>query len=314
MTDGNTGNAGADAGKAAVSGTVGDAATRQSENGGASATVPAGVGAKPAEAAADWRLGWDDGLKNDPSLKDFKDPQSLAKAFVETKKLVGQKTGVPGADATPEQKAAFYKSLGVPENADGYGLVVPQEIPEAMRESYSNDTLKWFSGVAKEANLTPEQAKFVQKAYDGKIVEFLNKTQTDIATSEGAFDEMATKIFGDKKVEALTAARADVEKYIPKELHADFANMSNSALLAVARVATAIRKELGGEDRNINKDGDSSTGRTAAEIRAEARELSKLPEHDSPFAKGKEVHEEMKKRVRGLYQEADKMEKASKSA
>lgn len=293
--------------------TAGEAAAITQQNGSAAAKVPAvGAPAGDASTTGDWRNGWDDTLKNDPALKDFKDPASLAKSYLETKKMVGMKTGVPGDNATAEERATFYKALGVPENADGYGLVVPENLPEPLKENYETDTLKWFAGVAKEANLTPQQAKAIQAAYDNKFSEFLTGAGEDVTRSEANFDAMATKIFGDKKVEALTAARADVEKYIPKELHADFANMPNSALLAVARVATAVRQELTGEDK-VTNDGSEVTGKSSNDLKNEARAIMKGEDFNSPFGKGgKDAYEKAQKDVRRLFQEADALDKAGK--
>lgn len=280
---------------------------------GASAKVPAiAQGDASAGAQPDFRAGWDDTLKNDPSLKDFKTPADLAKSYVETKKAYGtlasQKAGIPGPDATPEQKAAFYKTLGVPDTEDGYGLVTPEGLPEHLKEHYSGDMLKFFGATAKKYNLTPEQAKGIQKDYDAKFGEFLTAAQQDVSKSDEQFDQLATKLFGDKKTEALQQARVDIEKYVPEAIRADMKNMPNAALLAIAAAVHGKTKDLGGEDR-VTGGGTPAGVKTPAEIRAEARELMKLPEYNSAFAKGAEEHEKVKKRARELYQQADALER-----
>lgn len=71
--------------------------------------------------APSWRDGLPDDLKAEKSLESFKDVGALAKSYVETKKMVGQKAfGVPGANATPEEVKAFHRAIGVPETHAEY--------------------------------------------------------------------------------------------------------------------------------------------------------------------------------------------------
>jgi chorismate mutase len=50
-------------------------------------------------------------LREDPALRDFKDPNALAKAYKDTKALVGSSIRPPGPDAGPEAHAEFAKKL-----------------------------------------------------------------------------------------------------------------------------------------------------------------------------------------------------------
>lgn len=50
-------------------------------------------------------------LRDDPSLKDFNDVQSLAKSHRETKAFVGSSIRPPGPDATAEVKKEFYDKM-----------------------------------------------------------------------------------------------------------------------------------------------------------------------------------------------------------
>lgn len=97
-----------------------------------------------------WKDELPDELKNHESLKDVKDVAALAKAFVDTKAMVGASVRLPGPDAAPEVKKQFlermrekypglmmrpeneeerkafeqllWKELGRPEDAKGYTL------------------------------------------------------------------------------------------------------------------------------------------------------------------------------------------------
>lgn len=82
----------------------------------------AGAGTGTASGGAmDWRAGWSDDLKNDATLSTFKDPQALAKSYLEARRMIGSnKVSLPGADATPEQRDQFYKALGRPDKPEEY--------------------------------------------------------------------------------------------------------------------------------------------------------------------------------------------------
>lgn len=87
-------------------------------------------------AAPDWRAGLTGdyaALAQEKSLESFKGKDwadvgpSLARAFVDTKKLVGAKPGVkiPGEGATPEEIAAYRTATGVPPDPSGYHITRP---------------------------------------------------------------------------------------------------------------------------------------------------------------------------------------------
>ena len=112
------------------------------------AAAPPIAVAPPIAPPSDWRAGLTGDfapLAQDKSLESFKGQDwsevgpSLAKAFVETKKMVGAKApalGVPGEGATPEQVAAYRKATGVPDAPDGYSISWPEFPPgEALDEA-----------------------------------------------------------------------------------------------------------------------------------------------------------------------------------
>jgi len=75
-------------------------------------------------------------LATEKSLESFKGANAdevlpqIVKSFVETKRMVGAKTDgmvkVPGADAKPEDVAAFHKAIGVPDSPTGYQIKRPE--------------------------------------------------------------------------------------------------------------------------------------------------------------------------------------------
>ena len=78
----------------------------------------------------DWKETIAEELRSDPSIKDFKDVDSLVKSYKETKAFVGSAMRIPGPDASKEDRAAFRAKLKekVPE------LVEVPEDPEKLKE------------------------------------------------------------------------------------------------------------------------------------------------------------------------------------
>lgn len=102
-----------------------------------------------------WYEGLDPDLRENPSIKKFKDPASLAKSYVELQKMIGKdKIVVPTEKSTPEEWAAFYKKVGRPDDLTGYDvpdIEVPEEVK--MREEH----LETFRQKAHELGLTKKQ-------------------------------------------------------------------------------------------------------------------------------------------------------------
>src|SRR4030095_3808230 len=97
----------------------------------ASAAAPPGATITPPVAtlpSGAWRPTLPDEMKAEPSLGGFKDVGALAKAWVETKRLVGDAVKVPKPDASPEERAAFHRKLGVPQSPDQYGETVTGQL------------------------------------------------------------------------------------------------------------------------------------------------------------------------------------------
>lgn len=70
---------------------------------------------------------------------------------------------IPGADASEEAQTAFHKAMGVPDEAKSYDLTMPEGLNENF--NYSADFADQFKGMAKTANLSPQQANSVHGAY-----------------------------------------------------------------------------------------------------------------------------------------------------
>lgn len=99
-------------------------------------------------------------LRGNASLTVVPSIEALAKSYVETKSLVGKKLEAPGEGATPEQVAAWRKTLGAPEKPEGYLGDAKTLRPEALPENMWNpDVEKGFLAIAHKHHLTPAAVK-----------------------------------------------------------------------------------------------------------------------------------------------------------
>lgn len=127
--------------------------------------------------ADNWRDCLPDELKNDGSLQAIKTLPNLAKSYVHAQhKIGGDKTFVPGKDATEEEIAAYRKAIGVPESADGYALAAPEQLPEGV--TFDEGLAKEFSTKALELGLSKDQAQAImgfQVAYESRRFEAMEQ-------------------------------------------------------------------------------------------------------------------------------------------
>lgn len=124
-----------------------------------------------------WMDGLPDELRAHPSMQRYKGQgvEALAKGLVEVEATLGrQGVKVPGEDATPEQKEAFFNAIGRPETVDQYdfGDVNP---PEGMPWRKEADTK--VTEAAHAAGLTNDQLKTLRGAY-------IESAQEDLAAME----------------------------------------------------------------------------------------------------------------------------------
>lgn len=215
-------------------------------------------------------------LREDPSLKDFKDVGGLAKSYIHAQKMVGslgndpdRLVQMPGEDATDDDIAEFYNKLGRPEEASAYELNYDEESPAKIQGEFVDQYKEW----AHEAGLTPKQAQVLMDKYSGwaeGIVEQSNKDYNEVRDQN---EKVLQDEFGgeyDNKV-ALAGRAA-------KELGGDeFMDlMEETGLGNDPRVVKTFAKigEMLSEDELGAGGGGSQFGMTPAHAKAELSELS----------------------------------------
>ena len=145
----------------------------------------------------------DDNLKNDATLRRFKEPQALAVSYLDLRRKLGDNPIVkPRDDDPPEKWDKYYKALGRPDAPEGYEFTPIEgvETDDAVLDQYRK--------VAHEIGLTTPQAdrlnqwvadlaKQIQADQENAAKEMATKTETELRKEWGSkYDEsvkLATK-------------------------------------------------------------------------------------------------------------------------
>ena len=167
-------------------------------------------------------------LAGNPALADFKDVNGLAKAFVDTKALVGQSIRIPSAEAGAEDMTAFYTSMqekvpglmlkpdlldevnmasvmtsiGKPEAAEAY------EMPTIEGMEFSDEKTAFLKATAFEANFTGKQfTKWVTDTAKAELASNTTASETTQQELNGLKQEWGTAFEG-KYAKAVQIAEA----------------------------------------------------------------------------------------------------------
>jgi hypothetical protein len=185
-------------------------------------------------------------LRNDPSLKDFKDINGLAKSFVEQKRMLGNSIRIPSEDAgeealnqfydkltnvkgvmrspdTPEGRDALLTYLGRPENPDGYEFQVRDSVP------VDPQGLNEFKNLAHQLGLTKEQAQKSMEYYHNiRMGEIDNFNQVS-SHNEASLKEMWGNEFQNNVQAANALAQTYKDSY--PEAYMDLQKIQNNPIV-----------------------------------------------------------------------------------
>lgn len=149
-----------------------------------------------AGSASDAFAALDEDTRGWLQTKGIADAAALAKSAREAEKMLGDRIKVPGKDATPEERDAFFSKLGRPEKPEGYEFAAPKDMPEGL--PYDGERAGKLKEAAHKIGLTPEQAKAMHDLY------VQDQIETFGALGEHKKGEMAAKAKAetDKLIEA----------------------------------------------------------------------------------------------------------------
>lgn len=223
-------------------------------------------------------------------LESVKDIDGLFNQFHNLQKKLGERAeGLPGADAGEEEWNKLYNKLGRPEKPDAY------EFEKLDGLEYSDDQLSKVKDMFHKAGLNSKQAKMIQSEFDKMQLDMLQSSNQEREQADLEFENATTKLFGDRKDQALQGAKELLEKYTPEGFGDKIANLDNNSLVAMASVLDGIRKEYMSED-SLNRGGGAPI--TKGDSREQAIKLMQSDAWKNPFHKD---HESVKQQVADLY-------------
>ena len=160
--------------------------------------------------AAVWKTEIPTSLRDHEAFASYKTKDELWSGHIaavnETKDLKGKlSTAIfkPDDKATPEQKEAFFKSLGRPDKPEGYELP-PVKLPDGT--PYDPALEKQFRAWAFEAGLPKETATAIYSKYMGNYAQTLQTLVDSVSKFDGRPDELAANIFEKMGGKALKTA------------------------------------------------------------------------------------------------------------
>ena len=186
-----------------------NATTETQDNSSTESVLGSGVGENQ-----DWRDSLSDELRNDPTLQNHKDVESLAKTVVHQQKMIGNRIPLPKTD---EEKTELYSKLGRPEDAANYEV----QVPETHQKYFRDESVDEFKNVAHKIGLNNEQVNalmdFQLAQIDNELQlqgSSLNVQKEEVEASlkkEWGFDydknlrsaQRALQVYGDDEVRAL---------------------------------------------------------------------------------------------------------------
>ena len=184
----------------------------------------------------DWKSTLSEDLRNDPTLKNFKDVESLAKTVVHQQKQMGNRIPIP---KTPEEHMEVYNKLGRPETADKYEVAVPETHTEYIGE----DQINQFKNVAHNIGLNNEQVKQLIDFQVKNIDAQAQRYQTDIAVQKQHTEESLKKEWGHEYDINVRNARRALQVYGDPEI-TELMNGEAGNIPAVVKMFARLGKDV----------------------------------------------------------------------
>ncbi len=144
-----------------------------------------------APVETNWKDSLSDDIRDDTSLKDIHDVNSLAKGYVHAQGMVGKdKIALPGKYGTEEDWNQVYSKLGRPETSDGY------EFEYKLPEGDDGSNLNAFKEVSHKLGLLPQQAQGILQFYDELNAAVVNEAEITLNDNREGVVKDLQKEFG----------------------------------------------------------------------------------------------------------------------
>ena len=201
--------------------------------------------------------------------------KALFKKLDGAQTLIGKKTGIPEATATPEEVEKFYNTLR-PAKFEEY------ELPAKEGVTPDPETEKAVKTMFHNAGLSKTQVAKLAKDFDAFVAE---KTSVQTAEAKKLDDEFAAlseKTFGTDNAKVLARSKELLTALTPPEMAPFLNRLPNESLVLLAGVMEKVRATYLKED-NLDGSGGGTPPADVDSLRKEARELQNSPAWKDAF-------------------------------
>lgn len=221
--------------------------------------------------APSWRDALGPDYKDHVGLKSYATLDDFAKSHLEAQRMVGaDKVAIPGKDAKPEEWDNYFKKLGRPDNADGYGLKLPDNLPPGV--SIDAEGLKAIAAAAHKLGVPKTQMEGlfneVMTLQTKQAEELSKEFYLDPAVSEAKMKEVFGQAFDQRLAEVQQFLAPMFEKMPWVREYLDKTGLTNSAPLVVLFAEAAAATRESGQPQNGKPAGKVTPNEAQAELDA----------------------------------------------
>ena len=240
-----------------------------------------------------WRESLPEELRNDPTLQNHKDVESLAKTVVHQQKMIGNRIPLP---KTEEEKAELYTKLGRPEAQGKYEVTVPEDFQQYFREESMNE----FRNVAHQIGLNNEQVQALMDFQVKEINHEMQGTDSRVAAERDEVEQSLKQEWGFEYDKNIRAAHRALDVYGDSEIlelmNTEVGN--NPALIKMfARLGAEVTEDMAQNTQN------NTLAVSALDAKQEIANIMNNSKHPYFDARHRE-HKEAVEKMRQLHEKA----------
>lgn len=214
-------------------------------------------------------------LRNEPSLRNFTDPSSLAKSYVHAQRMIGaDKIPLPGKSATDDEWRAVYSRLGAPEDPSGY---------EISFNSMSADEgeIEGLKSALHEAGLTNRQAQKFAEYLDKSFAEGMQRKEGVVEQARYEGEQQLRQEFGKAFEQKLERAQMAANTLLGGTEIFDEITLSDGRMLGdhpeVVRMFASLADQIGEDSL------EGATSETIMTPEEASRQIAEMTGRDSPY-------------------------------
>ncbi|MBK1815106.1 hypothetical protein JIN84_05755 [Luteolibacter yonseiensis] len=194
----------------------------------------------------------------------YSDPLQALQHTLNLQQILGKKAEavvIPAADAPREEWAPVLKRLGVPDSPEGYGLRIPEELPQGV--TVDEEELNEFARYAHDIGLTPQQVAKLQEYDLGRAGKWAATGEEQARAWEvrefNRQSEILTKAWGNGpeavQKKALAERAALTFGFTPEEVGNDPLFRNARFVMTLARAGAAMSEDALVKGSDINSVG-----------------------------------------------------------